>query len=172
MRIVFMLAVGVTITLSSCDSAEDGLAGLNEARDWSGTWVGAITFTDNAEANHPCTWEGRSKTPAVRLVLIQSGTSMSGSVHIDIPGQYAVDHFPNDGFDCLSLDLIGSSPILNGSVSSTGITFRDRFNVDVPGNTWVLTGTTDLLSIQSVRNDDAPLGLGLQATGPFPLARQ
>ena len=169
MRFAITLAGAIAFTLCavSCDNVQGG------GGNYTGTWTGSASFTDNS-ANPRCNWIGRqANPPAVTLVFNESGDNVTGTVTINIPAQFAQDLDPGDGFECNDPNF----PLAGGPraivfvelTPANRLTFRDQFAT--PGNTWVVTRTTDTID-GNVSNPDAPLGTGLRTITSLSLGRQ
>ena len=141
-----------------CCTAETLQGGLTPAGDVSGTWEGSGTFQNNA-ANPACQWNGRLNPPAVVLALQQQGSTVAGTITLNIPLADTVDLNPGDSFRC-DQPLVGTGPVVDGVISSSSLTFKDS-----GGNFWQLSLTSDTLG-GKVTNSTAPAGNGLQTASP------
>ena len=102
--------LATTTTLASCSS------GLNPATDLTGTWEGdapnGALYTDNV-ANPACSY-----TADIRIVFVQTGTSLTGSFTLTVRTATQLLSPP-----CVPVGT-SSNEALFGSVSSSDVTFE------------------------------------------------
>ena len=130
-----MISWAVLVALAGCGMPDALTSTLSPARNLTGRWEGSATFTqDCQQLNTVCTYSKSANPPNVILQLNQNGNTVTGTWTW---GKGGVTAQPADKCD------VGSnvtSPISNGTVSSSRFTFDD-----VGGNHWSLNLTSDQL---------------------------
>jgi len=128
-----MMLLATTMTLASCDGS-----GLDPATDLTGTWEGTgpngAIYADNV-ANPNCEY-----TADIRIVFVQSGTSLTGSFTLTVRTATQLLSLP-----CVPVGTM-SNEALFGSVSSSDVSFElfnSRTEFDGSFTSSILTATFD-----------------------------
>ena len=127
-----IILLATTMTMASCEG------GLNPATDLTGTWEGnapnGAIYADNV-ANPNCEY-----TADIRIVFVQSGTSLTGSFTLTVRTATQLLSLP-----CVPVGT-SSNEALFGSVSSSDVSFElfnSRTEFDGSFTSSILTATFD-----------------------------